>query len=96
MQLGCPFSRDPSDKRAGTGGPRPESTFLDLARGYTETRFGGSIRDEHKSRDSNRKRRAARDPRAPGGGSLGARRGTAPSARAQTGTVLREKKRLAC
>ena len=30
-QFGCPFSRDPLSPRAGTGGPPPGSTFVNLA-----------------------------------------------------------------
>ena len=53
-QVGCPYSRDPSDTRAGTGGPDDGSTFTNLATGTTEARFGGgNIRDEFVSEDSN-------------------------------------------
>jgi len=27
VQFGCPLSRDPNDRRAGTGGPEPGSTY---------------------------------------------------------------------
>jgi cyclophilin family peptidyl-prolyl cis-trans isomerase len=45
-QFGCPHSRDPNSKRAGTGGPAPGSTYEVPGRG-TITRNGeGSIPDE--------------------------------------------------
>jgi len=52
-QFGCPFSKDPSSGRAGTGGPK-DGTFINLATGATERRSnGGNIEDENISRDSN-------------------------------------------
>ena len=52
-QFGCPFSTDPFDRRAGTGGP-PNGKFPNLLNGKIEKRFnGGMILDEHTSRDSN-------------------------------------------
>ena len=52
-QFGCPYSKDPTSGRAGTGGP-PDGTFVNLATGETEQRSnGGNILDENISRDSN-------------------------------------------
>ena len=52
-QFGCPHSKDPRSKRAGTGGP-PDGTFKNLATGETERRFnGGNIKDENIDRTSN-------------------------------------------
>ena len=52
-QFGCPYSADPFDRRAGTGGPH-DGVFTNLLNGKTEKRFnGGMILDEHTSRDSN-------------------------------------------
>mmetsp|Transcript_29928 Transcript_29928/g.49558 ORF Transcript_29928/g.49558 Transcript_29928/m.49558 type:complete len:203 (+) Transcript_29928:119-727(+) len=54
-QFGCPFSRDPANSRAGTGGP-PDGTFKNLKTGSLELRSnGGNIEDENISRDSNLK-----------------------------------------
>ena len=53
-QFGCPKSRDPKSRAAGTGGP-PDGTFKNLATGATETRSnGGNIKDENISKDSNK------------------------------------------
>mmetsp|Transcript_36218 Transcript_36218/g.90131 ORF Transcript_36218/g.90131 Transcript_36218/m.90131 type:complete len:220 (+) Transcript_36218:111-770(+) len=52
-QFGCPFSRNPTSRRAGQGGP-PDGPFKNLLTGETEMRTnGGNIQDEHTSRDSN-------------------------------------------
>ena len=52
-QFGCPLSKDPRSKRAGTGGPK-DGTFKNLATGETERRFnGGNIKDENIDRTSN-------------------------------------------
>lgn len=52
-QFGCPHSKDPKSRRAGTGGP-PDGTFKNLKTGATETRSnGGNIKDEHTARISN-------------------------------------------
>merc|ERR1712014_447008 len=52
-QFGCPYSKDPKSRRAGTGGP-PDGTFKNLKTGATEKRFGGgNIEDENISRDTN-------------------------------------------
>jgi cyclophilin family peptidyl-prolyl cis-trans isomerase len=52
-QFGCPFSKDPRDRNAGTGNP-PDGAFTNLASGATERRFnGGNIKDEFTSEDSN-------------------------------------------
>ena len=53
-QFGCPYAKDPTSRRAGTGGP-PDGTFKNLVTGATETRSnGGNIKDENISRDSNK------------------------------------------
>ncbi|CAE7277169.1 Peptidyl-prolyl cis-trans isomerase A [Symbiodinium microadriaticum] len=52
-QFGCPFSRDPHCKRAGSGGPR-DGSFPNLQTGAAERRYnGGNIQDELISKDSN-------------------------------------------
>jgi len=52
-QFGCPYAKDPSSSRAGTGGP-PEANFVNARTGHIERRFaGGNIQDELISRDSN-------------------------------------------
>ena len=52
-QFGCPYSKDPTSERAGTGGP-PDGTFVNLVSGATEKRSnGGNIEDENISKDSN-------------------------------------------
>ena len=52
-QFGCPYSKNPKSRRAGTGGPA-DGTFTNLQTGETETRTnGGNIQDENISRDSN-------------------------------------------
>mmetsp|Transcript_8851 Transcript_8851/g.13054 ORF Transcript_8851/g.13054 Transcript_8851/m.13054 type:complete len:186 (+) Transcript_8851:73-630(+) len=52
-QFGCPHSKDPASRRAGTGGPA-DGQFKNLATGGMETRSnGGNIKDELISRDSN-------------------------------------------
>ena len=52
-RFGCPYSKDPTSERAGTGGP-PDGTFPNLGNGATEhRRHGGNIEDENISRDSN-------------------------------------------
>merc|ERR1719217_432421 len=52
-QFGCPFAKDPSSRRAGTGGPK-DGTFKNLKTGETERRFnGGNIKDENISKDTN-------------------------------------------
>ena len=46
-QFGCPKSRNPKARDAGTGGP-PDGTYKNLVTGATETRSnGGNIKDEH-------------------------------------------------
>jgi len=53
-QFGCPFTRDPLSPRAGTGGPPPGSTFVNLATGESIRRNAdGTIPDEHTARISN-------------------------------------------
>eukprot|EP00434_Breviolum_minutum_P032991 symbB.v1.2.029186.t1/scaffold3167.1/size62076/8 len=53
IQTGCPFSKDPYNKSAGTGGPC-DGSFQNLQSGATERRRkGGNIEDEHCSQDSN-------------------------------------------
>jgi len=52
-QFGCPKSRDPKSRAAGTGGPK-DGTFKNLVTGATETRSnGGNIKDENIDRTSN-------------------------------------------
>merc|ERR1712072_948781 len=52
-QFGCPHAKDPSSRRAGTGGP-PDGTFTNLKTGGKEKRSnGGNIKDENISRDTN-------------------------------------------
>merc|ERR1711861_73016 len=52
-QFGCPHAKDPSSRRAGTGGP-PDGQFKNLKTGATERRFnGGNIEDENISKDTN-------------------------------------------
>ena len=45
-QFGCPYSKDPADERAGTGGPADGSCFTNLKDGSTVSRAGGTIPDE--------------------------------------------------
>lgn len=52
-QFGCPFSKDPDSTQAGRGSA-PEISFTNLRNGSLMCRGpGGTIRDEHISRDSN-------------------------------------------
>ena len=52
-QFGCPYSKDPSSRRAGTGGPA-DGTFKNLLTGEKEWRLnGGNIKDENIDRTSN-------------------------------------------
>merc|ERR1711935_709593 len=52
-QFGCPHSKDPNSRRAGTGGP-PDGSFSNKVTGATERRFnGGNIEDENISKDTN-------------------------------------------
>merc|ERR1712066_528375 len=52
-QFGCPYAKDPTSRRAGTGGP-PDGTFKNLKTGGTERRSnGGNIKDENIDRTSN-------------------------------------------
>ena len=52
-QFGCPHSKDPKSRRAGTGGP-PDGTFTNIVTGKSETRTGGgNIQDENISKDTN-------------------------------------------
>jgi len=54
LQFGCPFSRNPDDHRAGTGGPKPDSRFKNLLTQKTITRDpGGNIQDEFTKEISN-------------------------------------------
>merc|ERR1719401_1565176 len=53
-QFGCPHSKDPKSRRAGTGGP-PDGSFKNLKTGQMERRSnGGNIKDENISKDSNK------------------------------------------
>eukprot|EP00928_Gymnodinium_smaydae_P037085 TRINITY_DN25809_c0_g1_i1.p1 TRINITY_DN25809_c0_g1~~TRINITY_DN25809_c0_g1_i1.p1 ORF type:complete len:261 (+),score=41.54 TRINITY_DN25809_c0_g1_i1:73-855(+) len=52
-QFGCPFSKDPESSKCGQGSA-PEKSFTNLRNGALMCRGpGGTIRDEHVSRDSN-------------------------------------------
>merc|ERR1719225_1507737 len=53
-QFGCPNAKDPTSRRAGTGGPSGGTTYTNLADGSTVTRNrGGCIPDELTSKISN-------------------------------------------
>ena len=53
-QFGCPHSKDPKAKRAGTGGPEGNSSFINLKTGTEQVRDkGGKIIDEHTAKISN-------------------------------------------
>ena len=53
-QFGCPHSKDPKSRRAGTGGP-PDGSFKNLVTGAAEARKnGGNIKDENISKDTNK------------------------------------------
>ena len=53
VQFGCPFSKNPENPKAGTGGPE-DGMFKNLATGDMESRTnGGNIEDEFVSKDSN-------------------------------------------
>lgn len=53
LQFGCPHSKNPTSRDAGTGGPSPKSTF-ELYDGSTVTRNSeGCIEDEHTAKLSN-------------------------------------------
>ena len=52
-QFGCPLSRNPNNKLAGTGGPPEGSVFKNLRTGESITRQNGCIADEFTSEDSN-------------------------------------------
>ena len=45
-QFGCPYSRDPNSKLAGTGGPTPKSTYEVPGVGTVTRNNEGSIPDE--------------------------------------------------
>eukprot|EP00596_Hydrurales_sp_CCMP1899_P007447 CAMPEP_0119040144 /NCGR_PEP_ID=MMETSP1177-20130426/9995_1 /TAXON_ID=2985 /ORGANISM="Ochromonas sp, Strain CCMP1899" /LENGTH=181 /DNA_ID=CAMNT_0007004907 /DNA_START=80 /DNA_END=625 /DNA_ORIENTATION=- len=45
-QFGCPYSRDPKSKKAGTGGPDPKSTYNVPGKGMISRLADGSIPDE--------------------------------------------------
>merc|ERR1719181_2149281 len=46
-QFGCPHSKDPHSRLAGTGGPKPNTEFVNLATGEKVKRnSGGNIPDE--------------------------------------------------
>ena len=52
-QFGCPYSKDPKSRRAGTGNP-PDGSFKNLKTNGTETRSnGGNIKDEFAAKFSN-------------------------------------------
>ncbi|CAM9173874.1 unnamed protein product [Ectocarpus fasciculatus] len=45
-QFGCPHSKDPNSRRAGTGGPEPGSSYEVPGKGTIKRNSGGSIPDE--------------------------------------------------
>jgi len=45
-QFGCPHSRDPRSRRAGTGGPNPRTTYEVPGKGTFTRNEEGSIKDE--------------------------------------------------
>jgi len=54
LQFGCPYSKNPSDPRAGTGGPPPNSRFKNLKTGQMMFRDSeGNIPDEFAAKISN-------------------------------------------
>mmetsp|Transcript_6657 Transcript_6657/g.16292 ORF Transcript_6657/g.16292 Transcript_6657/m.16292 type:complete len:187 (-) Transcript_6657:213-773(-) len=53
-QFGCPYSKDPTSRRAGTGGPPPNSSFKGLDGKTYQRDSGGNIQDEHKGKISNK------------------------------------------
>lgn len=54
-QFGCPKSRNPNARDAGTGGPADGSQFKNLGNGQMEKRFnGGNIKDEFTAKISNK------------------------------------------
>uniref|UniRef100_A0A7S1U1H3 Peptidyl-prolyl cis-trans isomerase n=1 Tax=Phaeomonas parva TaxID=124430 RepID=A0A7S1U1H3_9STRA len=54
-QFGCPYSKDPNSRRAGTGGPDANTTYTNLGDGSTITRNrGGNIPDEFAAEISNK------------------------------------------
>merc|ERR1712196_228033 len=54
-QFGCPYARDPSSPRAGTGGPDDATYFENIVTGEEIPRInGGKIRDESNARISNK------------------------------------------
>lgn len=48
-QFGCPYSKDPTSGRAGTGGPDPNTTYEVPGKGTQKRNSGGSIEDEFKN-----------------------------------------------
>jgi cyclophilin family peptidyl-prolyl cis-trans isomerase len=53
-QFGCPYAKDPSSPRAGTGGPPPGSTFQSCDGKAFKRNAEGGIPDELTERISNR------------------------------------------
>jgi len=54
LQFGCPYSKNPKDPRAGSGGPPPNSRFKNLKTGQMMSRDrGGNIQDEFAAKISN-------------------------------------------
>eukprot|EP00968_Pinguiococcus_pyrenoidosus_P013365 scaffold1220_cov259-Pinguiococcus_pyrenoidosus.AAC.37 len=53
-QFGCPYSKDPTSRRAGTGGPDGNTSYTNLGDGSTVNRDrGGNIPDELTAEISN-------------------------------------------
>jgi cyclophilin family peptidyl-prolyl cis-trans isomerase len=56
VQMGCPISKDPKARQAGSGGPAPGSVFEALGGNkVTRSAAGGKIPDEHSARVGNLK-----------------------------------------
>jgi cyclophilin family peptidyl-prolyl cis-trans isomerase len=53
LQFGCPFSKDPTSSRAGTGGPAPGSQFAVPGQGTVTRDREGNIPDEFTARMTN-------------------------------------------
>jgi cyclophilin family peptidyl-prolyl cis-trans isomerase len=46
LQFGCPYTRDPQDRRAGTGGPEPNTSFVAIDGRKITRDAEGNIPDE--------------------------------------------------
>mmetsp|Transcript_7063 Transcript_7063/g.13020 ORF Transcript_7063/g.13020 Transcript_7063/m.13020 type:complete len:185 (-) Transcript_7063:255-809(-) len=55
LQFGCPYSADPTSRRAGTGGPKARSPFTGITDGKSYSRLDdGCIKDEFTAKISNK------------------------------------------